>query len=244
MVNLKSLIFIGLSFLATLSAADNRELLSIGAVHYPPYEMKEPVQGLRGFDYEVALAALSLGGYQSDVDFFPWKRVVQFAKMGKVVGMLSCSFRKEREEYIIYSDPISESVTGFYVRKDFSGPKPIVLEDVRKQRVGSVAGYGSIKELESKEFEPVAAGNPKLAVLMLVRKRFDYLYLGQQATDFIIKDLGVSDQLDFYPISRKNFYLCFSKKHEGIESIVEAFNAALFVLKSNGTYQAIHDKYK
>ena len=240
----KFLVFIGLSLLATLSSADKGKLLSIGAEHYPPYEMKEPIQGLRGFDYEVAMKALTLVGYQPGVEFLPWKRVVQYAKMGKVVGMLSCSYRKEREEYIIYSDPISESVRGFYVRKDFSGPKPIVLEDVKKQRVGSVAGYGSIKELESNGFEPVAAGNTELAVSMLVRKRFDYLYLGQQATDFTIKELGLADQLDFYPISRKDFYLCFSKRHEDIEPIVEAFNAALFVLKKNGTYQAIHDKYK
>jgi len=240
----KFLAFIGFSLLATLSAADKRELLSIGAEHYPPYEMKEPIQGLRGFDYEVAMQALTLVGYQPNVDFLPWKRVVQYAKMGKIVGMLSCSYRKEREEFVIYSDPISESVRGFYARKEFKGPEPILLDDVKKQRVGSVTGYGSIKELESNGFEPVAAGNTELAVSMLLRKRFDYLYLGQQGTDFIIKELGVSNQLNFYPISRKDFYLCFSRKYEGIEPIVEAFNAALFVLKKNGAYQTIHDKYK
>ncbi|MCJ8337052.1 MAG: transporter substrate-binding domain-containing protein [Pseudomonadales bacterium] len=240
----KFLVFIGLSYLATLSFADNRQLLSIGAEHYPPYEMKEPIQGLRGFDYEVAITALTLVGYQAEVDFLPWKRVVQYAKMGKVVGMLSCSYRREREEFVIYSNPISEAVRGYYVRKGFDGPKPFVLEDVKEQRVGSVTAYGSIKELQSNGFKPVAARNTELAVSMLVRKRFDYLYLGRQATDFVIKELGLADQLDFYPISRKDYYLCFSKRYQGIKPIVEAFNAALLVMKKNGTYQAIHDKYK
>jgi len=206
--------------------------------------MKEPINGLRGFDYEVVTQALKLVGYQSEVEFLPWKRVIQYSKMGKIAGILSCSYRKEREDFIIYSNPISESVRGFYVRKGFQGPQPILLEDVSGQLVGSVSGYGSTKELQKLGLDVVAAINTEAAVSMLVKKRFDYLYLGQQGTDFIIKELGVADQLDFYPISKKDFYLCFSKRYEGIREVVEAFNAALFVLKKNGTYNSIHSKYK
>ena len=240
----KLLTFLSFSLLVTLSSADQRRVVSIAAEHYPPYEMKEPVNGLRGFDYEVSVKALTLAGFETEVEFFPWKRVIQYAKKGIVVGILSCAFNKEREKFIIFSDPISEAVDGFYVRKDFSGPKPISLQDVKEQRVGSVLGYASTQELESIGFEPITARNTELAVSLLLKKRFDYLYIGQQSTDFIIKKLGISDQFDFYPIHWIDYYLCFSKKYAGIVPIVKAFNAALFVLRKNGTYRAIHDKYK
>jgi len=240
----KIIALLSLSFWVSLISAEDRKLLSIGAEHYPPYEMKEPINGLRGFDYEVAMEAFTLLRYPASVQFLPWKRVVQYSKLGKVAGMLSCSYRPEREEYVIYSNPISESVRGFYVRKRFDGPLPILLEDVRNERVASVSGYGTIKELESNGFEPIAAKDTKMAVSMLIRKRFDYLYLSQQGTDFAIQELGVSEQLDFHPISKKDYYLCFSKNYEGVKPIVEAFNAALLVLKLNGTYQTIHAKYK
>ncbi|NRA18825.1 MAG: transporter substrate-binding domain-containing protein [Oceanospirillaceae bacterium] len=230
--------------LAVLSSADERGTLSIAAEHYPPYEMKEPINGLRGFDYEVSVKALSIAGYETEVEFLPWKRVIQYAEKGIVVGILSCAFNKERENYIIFSDPISAAVDGFYVRKKFSGPKPTSLEDVKEERVGSVFGYASTQELESIGFVPMTARNTEMAISLLLKKRFDYLYIGQQSTDFIIKELGVSDLLDFYPIHKIDYHLCFSKRYEGIKPIVKAFNAALLVLRKNGTYRAIHDKYK
>jgi polar amino acid transport system substrate-binding protein len=238
------LALISFSLMAVLSFAQDKQRITLAAEHYPPYEMEEPINGLKGFDYEVIMKAFSLLGYEVDVEFLPWKRVIQYSKMGRITGLFSCAYRKEREDFLLYSNPISESVRGFYTRKDFKGVQPILLEDVRSEKVGSVSGYGSTKELESSGFEPIAAVNTEAAISMLLRKRFDYLYLGQQGTDFLIMELGLADQLDFHPISRKDLFLCFSKKHSGTLPIVRAFNAALFVMKQNGTYRDIHDKYK
>lgn len=244
MLKWKLLALFSFSLLAIISSADERVTLFLAAEHYPPYEMKEPINGLRGFDYEVTIKALTLAGYETEIEFLPWNRVMQYARKGIVLGVLSCAFNDERENYIIFSDPISEAVDGFYVRKDFSGLQPISLEDVKGQRLGSVFGYASTQELESFGFKPMIARNTEMAVSLLLKKRFDYLYIGQQSTDFIIKELGVSGQLNFYPIHRIEYHLCFSKKYQGIELIVKAFNAALLVLRKNGTYQTIHDKYK
>ena len=130
------------------------------------------------------------------------------------------------------------------MRTDFDGPVAILLEDVKHQRVGSVSGFDSFNELEDIGIQPVAANNTKAGIDMLIRKRFDYLYLAQKPTDFIIKQIGLTGRLTFYPISRKNYHLCFSSNYPGIKPIIKAFNAALFVLKKNGRYQAIHDKYR
>ena len=105
-------------------------------------------------------------------------------------------------------------------------------------------GYDNIKNLEAIGIKPVAANNIKAAVEMLIRKRFDYLYLAQQPTDFIVKQMELTDQLSFYPMSKKEYHLCFSKQYQDIKPIIEAFNSALSILRKNGTFQTIHNKYK
>ena len=244
MFKLMTLIFIALSLTITQSIAETKQPISLATEHYPPYVMEQPINGLRGFDYEVVTEAFLLLGHEIEVNFFPWKRVLLYAKLGKTVATLTCAYRKDREDFLLYSDPISEFTSGFYVRKDFNGPQAFSFENIKGQRIGSVVGYDSFNELEDVGLKPIRANNTKAGIGMLVGKRFDYLYLAQQSTDFIIKQMGLTDQLDFHPISRKNYHLCFSKNHPQVEAIIEAFNTALIDLKKSGRYQAIHNKYR
>jgi len=223
---------------------ETRKKLKIATENYPPYEMLEPVDGLKGFDYEVTQEIFNLLNYETDIQFLPWKRALSYTKLGSVVGILTCAYRKEREDFMIFSDPISDFVNGFYVRKGFKGPEPVLLEDVRGQSVGSIVAYESTKALQDIGIKPVEALDSFMAVKMLSVERFDYLYVNQQSADFTIKKLGLSNKFDFYPISKQQFFFCFSKQYEGIEKIVDEFNNALSILKANGTYNKIHNKYQ
>ncbi|EPJ54415.1 MAG: hypothetical protein OFPI_06620 [Osedax symbiont Rs2] len=244
MLKLMLLTFIALGLSITQSIAETKEQLAIATEHYPPYVMQQPINGLRGFDYEVATETFLLLGQSIEVSFFPWKRVLLYAKLGKTVATLTCAYRKDREGFLLYSDPISEFTSGFYVRKNFDGPQAISFADIKGQRIGSVVGYDSFNELQDVGLKPIRANNTKAGIGMLIAKRFDYLYLAQQSTDFIIKQMSLTDQLDFYPISKKSYHLCFSKNHPGVKPLIDAFNGALIDLKKSGRYQIIHDKYR
>lgn len=235
---------LALNIVTTSSLAETPPKLVIATEDYPPYEMIEPVEGLQGFDYEVMVAAFSLLGYELDVQFLPWKRVLNYTQRGLVAGILTCAHHKEREEFIRFSDPISEFTNGFYVRKNFDGPKPDLIEDVAGQKVASISGYESLAVLEDMGMNPMDVPNTESAIKMLDLGRFDYLYVAKQATDFAIKRLGLQDKFEFYPISKQNFYFCFSKPYEGSEALLDEFNKALFILKKNGTYDRIHAKYR
>ena len=237
------IIFITLLFLRPVLAQDSI-VLPIATEHYPPYEMLEPIAGLKGFDYEVMEEIYTRLGYQLDVAFLPWKRALSYTQLGDVVGILTCAHKKEREEYMIFSDPISTRVDGYYVRAGFSGPKPKSLKDVRGQRVASVSAYTSLKTLEDAGLNPMSANDTKAAIGMLQRARFDYLYLNQQSTDFIINQQNISEQFDFYPIVKKYFYFCFSKKYKGVNKLLKEFNQMLKAIKADGTYEKIHNKYR
>lgn len=224
--------------------AQDKIVLPIATEHYPPYEMLEAVAGLKGFDYEVAVEIFTRLNYQINIEFFPWKRALSYTKQGKVLGILTCAYAPQRETYMIFSNPISKRTTGYYVRKGFTGPKPLSIEDVKGQRVASVSAYTSFNALMEVGILPISSNDTESAIRMLQRNRFDYLYLNRQSTDFIINQFGLSNLFTFYPINHKEFFFCFSKNYKGVNKIVQAFNQTLKIIKDDGTYKKIHDKYR
>ena len=225
------------------SAGDKGELLIV-TEHYPPYEMAEPINGLRGFDFEVVNEVFRMMGYTPNIQFLPWKRAIQMARVGRAVGLLTCAYTDERAEFIIFSDPISRFTNGFFVRKGFDGIKPSSIQDVKGEKVASVSGYESLDALKDAGFEPMAASNSEAALSMLLAKRYDYLYIGGEKTKFDLKQQNMEDAAEFHPIITKDFHFCFSKGFPGVEDLVIKFNNALDLLRYSGRYARIHAKYR
>jgi polar amino acid transport system substrate-binding protein len=242
----KRLLMLSILFFIFVEAAFSKEkfVIPIATENYPPYEMEKAVKGLRGFDFEVATAAFELLGYEVDIEFLPWKRALAYARLGKVAGILTCAYTKERAEFMAFSDPISVFINGFYARKGHNETAPALIEDVVGRRVSSVEAYESYRALVDIGANPIPAPNTASAIQMLQNDRFDYLYLAKQSTDFMLKQIGATYDFEFYPIVKKDFFFCFSKQYDGYEVLVDEFNKALFILKKNGTYETIHNKYR
>jgi len=85
----------------------------------------------------VATEIFTLLGYKIEVKFVPCKRVLQYAKIGKTLGILACAYRRDRENFLISSDPISEFINGDYVRTDFDAPAAILFSYLKHQRCGA-----------------------------------------------------------------------------------------------------------
>ncbi len=228
---------------AVVASADLGEL-NIVTEDYPPYEMIEPVNGQRGFDYELVSRIFKKLGFSPKIKFLPWKRALLSAENGTSVGILTCAYRKERESFILYSDPISEYTNGFYARADFDGLAPTTLEDVRSHKSASITSYESLKALQDLGMKPFAAPNVASALRMLNNQRFDFLYLSKEATDYQIRNLNLSGKFRFFPIKSSNFHFCFSKKYPGVNTIADKFAIELKRLKKSGVYDEIHGRYK
>lgn len=234
--------FLLLIFLSASALA--QDVLVIATEHYPPYEMEQPVDGLRGFDYEVVSRAFEQLQLAIDIRFYPWKRAISYAQQGQVLAILTCARSQERESFILFSDPISTYDDGFYTRKGFQKKDINELGDFKQTRVASVDGYESYKELVAAGADPIAAKDTQMSVKMLAMQRFDYLYLGKQATDFVIKSLDLTEKFEYQSLKQQSFHLCFSKAHPNASTILPRFNEALKALRASGEYRAIHAKYR
>lgn len=234
------------SVLGCLAAlpVDADEIVTILAVHYPPFEMAEPVDGLRGFDHEVVVEAFRRRGIVAEIQYVPWKRAIHDTQRGVVAGALSCAKMDSRMATFIYSDPISAESYGLFSRKDFDGPDINGLDDLVGQRVASIPAYSAFLELEQAGVAPIPVPSDETGFNMLSIGRIDYLYTGLRTSGFLLKQIGLSGRFDFSEISVAQYHLCLSKAYPGIEAIRAAFNAGLAAMKSDGSYTATHDRYR
>lgn len=221
-----------------------KPVLPIATEHYPPYEMRESEKGLRGFDLEVVEEIFKRMGYRTDTRINSWKRVLRAARSGKIAGVITCAYRPERAEYMIFSDPISTFTNGFFMRKDYQGHVPNDLDEIQDGSVASVAGYESLQAL--RELNPKAQAVPtaETGLKMLMAKRFDFLYIGKEATQYLARRTGYADKITFHPITEKHFHFCFSRKWPDVDNLIVPFNKTLLEIQNDGTFEKIHSRYK
>lgn len=230
---------------SALCAEEGKPIVRIVTENYPPYEMEPAVRGLRGFDYDVVSAAFEEVGYQTDIEFLSWSRALTLVKRGERTALLTCAYKEDRAEWFYFSDPISSFTLGFYTRGHHDGIIPHTLMDVQNQKVASVQDYASLKDLEVAGFHPQAPVSTEVALKQLVDKKwFDYLYLGKEATDFVAAQNDLAERISFYPTSKDDFHLCFSKQDPKAKQIMEDFNRGLASIRAGGIYEQIHARYR
>jgi len=214
---------------------------------FPPYQYLTPSGEARGSSYEVVQAVFDSLRIPIKVDFLPWKRAVASTRLGDAAGLFSCGYKKERESFVQYSDPISFATKGVIVKKSFQGSPISALKDLQKISVGAVAGFASNKFLT--EAGIPFFGVPKISsvIPMLANDRFKALYITLETGQFLAAKSGMAGRFKYIPLkdfALRPYHLCFSKKWPGYRELADKFNHALGELKASGRLKAIHAKYR
>jgi len=239
-----SAIFLSLFLLFSVSSAIHAEVLTLVSTDYPPYSFSEPQDGLRGFDVEVVEAAFEQAQVSTETKFLPWKRALEETKHGIYTAIYNCSFRKEREEFLIYSTSISRQSIGFFIRSNFNGFEPTRLEDAKGLKVGSVLGWAMADTMKDAGADIVTFRTEELVFRDLLKGLIDYAYLSLESSGFGAMKLGISNKIRTIKIQEKKLYVCFSKKWPNIEGIIDKFNEGLAAVRKDGSYDRIHARYR
>jgi len=238
-------VFLSLFLLLSLYVPLQAETLVFSTMNYPPYEIAEPEDGLRGTDVEVIEAVFKRFQISTEFKFLPWKRALEMTKLGQFPGIFSCGYSLERAETLIFSEPLASSTDGYFVRRDFDGFEPSNYEeDAKGLKVGSVLGWWQAKAMEEAGADVVTYRSQELTFRDLLKGLIDYAAMTLEGSQFWAKKFGISGEVRYLPTKKKSIYLCFSKKWPGIEEIVRKFNEGLAAVRADGTYDAIHAKYK
>ncbi len=237
------LILIAHFLLSTPTQAEPGGVLEILAVNYPPYEFENPTDDMKGFDVEVTEEAFHRIGHPAKVLFRPWARAKKMVFEGGGFALLSCGQRKDRAQYLYYSDPISQVTWGYFYHQDYNGTLPETPQELRGHSVTVVRDYNQHKELDELGIENFPVNSDQTAVTMIANKRVNFAYIPQEAAAYQAKKLGLVDNVKYKVFNIKKLHVCFSRKWPDVKNLVTKFNQSLAELKADGTYASIHARY-
>jgi polar amino acid transport system substrate-binding protein len=209
---------------------------------YPPFESKNEKTGqLEGFDIDLGKALAQKLGVKAKFIDSEWQGLLGGLKKGDFDLLLTCMSKSEtRKENVNFSDVYYLLPDVIVVRKDEVAIKG--KDDLKDKIVGVQLGSGSeqlvdgmkdlFKEIKRYNYNPEAFTDLKF-------KRSDAVVVGyayavnQIKTDPSYKVVG-------QPLAEAEIVMVLPK---GTDELTGKLNSALKDLRTDGTYQQIHDRW-
>ena len=221
-------------------------LIKLATLNWQPYVSEELDGG--GLTTEIVRLAFEKAGYQTEVTYMPWIRVLAEVKKGVFDAMYPAYYSDSRSRDYALSTPIANSPLVFCKRLD----RPLnyqSLEDLKPYLVGVVRGYVNTAAFDAADFiTKKIVNSDKQNLLKVLTGRIDLAVIDMYTAQHII-DTSIPQargKLDFMmpPLDVKPLYVGFSKSRPGYRKNLEAFNQALNKLKQAGVVVQIYTKHR
>jgi len=220
--------------------------LQLAIEHYPPYNLHHDDGSISGMDVEIVQAAFSLTDIETHIQYLPWKRAMKSTRRGRIDGLFSCVHSDERQAYLLYSSPISETTMGALTRADYTGQPISQMADLRRLKVAVVNGYATQQELARLEYPATPLDSIRSALNTLLYRDIDVYYGGLETALYIAHKIQVDNRLSRHRLADKPpipLYLCLNRQAPGAKATIAAFNRGLQQLKLSGEYDRIRHRY-
>jgi polar amino acid transport system substrate-binding protein len=209
---------------------------------WPPFT-GETLPG-KGVATEIVSTALNRAGFQTVVEFVPWKRALEGTIDGTYDILITTSYSEERAKKVAYSNSYLSNTVRLIKRKN-TPYRFDSLEDIRGLVVGVTKGYIYEPQFDKATFftkddggENVIANLKKLAA-----GRIDLFAEDELVAGFYLKENFSPDTLSVEylpnPLNTKDLHIIVRKTRADHEQIISAFNDALADMHADGTYTEI-----
>ncbi|WP_415906730.1 substrate-binding periplasmic protein [Neptuniibacter sp. QD72_48] len=237
---------ISLTLLLLLPYAQANQTVHLYTVDYPPYTMVDDNGVISGIDVEVTQAAFAAVGINADIQTAPWKRILKSIRHGRMAGTVTCSKRTGRDKFILFSDVLSEAYQSAVMHSDRVDTDIVSFDDLARVNVSVVDGWGIQKELQQAGISHSIVPDVDSGVRSLVYRDVDVFYNAGLVTQYHARKLGLLDKIKIKRLKGKQstqYHLCLSKMYPDADVLLDKFNEGLRLIKINGQYQAIYDRY-
>jgi len=205
-----------------------------------------------GATTELVTAICKAADIKPNYRFFPWKRVEIALAKGEAFGAFPYGITQEREGKFKFSEPIY-SVKNIIITctKNIKTDKKNMykkLEDLKGYRVGILNGSFAEERIKQAGIQYNTITTVDQAIKMLYSGRIDF-YIDDQVVIYdsikriFPKEVRYFTVLDNPFDEAKQNYVMISKKYPNSSKILERFNYGLNVIKKNGEYERIIQKY-
>ena len=216
-----------------VSAPSAAATIRFASEDWPPFVSQTlPGDGLSG---SMARAAFERAGYRLQIDYFPWKRTMQFGLTNpRYAGFMPVWRTAEREQLCHFSAPIGSTLTVLAYLKE----APLLvssLAELKGTTIGTVAGYANGEQFDAlvrrAELTIEEGVNDDINLKKLLIKRFRVILIEKHvlrqrlASSHFSKAersrIGIIDNL----FKERSVHLCFKRTAEGLAQ-QKQFNSA------------------
>ena len=224
----------------------SKEALTFYVVNYHPYMIVSDKNEISGMDVDVVSAAFKESGQSVNFDVLPWKRIMKLMQRGEVAGGLSCSKRKGRESYMLFSDHISFTRQAAITKISTDTSKIKQLADLKNYSVTTVSGWGTADQLKKHNIDYIATQNMRSGLISVLHRDIDVFYGPEIPSMYRAKKMGEQGSIKatyMDNVAANELHLCISKTYPNSQDILESFNHGLNTIKMNGKYKEIQAQY-
>ena len=240
----KLLVGILICLIYSLPAGANENKVVLAYVDYPPYYGKNLVNG--GPITEIIIHSYNNVGYEVKLEFVPWARGLKGAKEGTYDGLFSAWYRKDREQWFVFSSPLPPNEIGFFKRKG-ENINIDSFDDLKPYRIGIVLGYSNPPGFKEANLKIQEVSTDKQNLLKLAMNRIDLAMTDKKLGIYVIRSEipEYTDKLEWIdpPIEVVNQYLMISKQAKDFQQKMDAFNLGLKMLTESGEMKKIFSKH-
>jgi len=234
------LLFTGL----TESGAAEKKI-SLATLEWEPYVGRKLVN--QGFTSEIVSQALKRVGYEVEINFMPWARVITQVKKGKLDAAYPAYYSEERTKTYSVTSSFATGPLGFYkLKKQTVSYK--TLQDLKGYKIGVVRGYINTQAFDQANYLKKRVGNSDIQNLRkLSRNKIDLVIIDKLTAQHILNTTFTEgrDQLEFLepPLEEKSLHLIFSRKIKNFQQKTLDFEKGLQAIIADGTVKEIMKRH-
>ncbi|MBM6549513.1 substrate-binding periplasmic protein [Marinomonas ostreistagni] len=220
--------------------------LTLYVVDYPPHIFAADKDNVSGLDVEVVKQAFAVMGVSVDTQVMPWNRIVKLMQHGQIAGTIACSRRDYREQYMLFSDPISYVEPIALSKQSLEVGEFKDLQALKNFRVTTVEGWGMQTQLVQAKIPHRTAPDIESAIRAVQFRDVDILYMARYPALYYAKQMQLGQEVKVTSFQQDNalaLHLCLSKDYPGAKSLKETFNQGLRAIKRQGDYNDLLDQY-
>lgn len=235
------LFFLTVLTIFRISAED----LVISTWDHPPYISR--TDSSSSYILEVIKSAGKEVDLNFTFEFNPWKRGVRLLDSKKVWGTIPYVKTDARIKKYYFSSPLFTSKVKFFYFGKKRSIKFTKFEGLRPYRIGAVAGYYYENWFKKAGLNVQYTTKDDQNLEKLVKDRIDFTPMNELKAWYRINKL-YSDKADQFHSLEPGFYtteprLMVLKNGDTSKHLLERFNEGMNIIKKNGKYQKILDKY-
>jgi two-component system sensor histidine kinase EvgS len=215
--------------------------ITVGGDHnYPPYEFLEN-ETPSGFNVELLKVASNLAGYNAVFRLTPWDKALMDLESGEIDAITGVYYSEERSQKFDFSLPYILVSSAVFVPDDSDADD---LKDLEGLRIG-VQNKDIMHDYVLSNYKTAViktADDPVDALRLLEKKEVDAVLLSSKIQGAYYLHENKIENIRYFNTGLPSHQYCFAVK-KGNRKLIEKLNESLFILKTNGTYNKLYEKW-